>query len=158
MRWSGVLAGAIALISAGSALAGTLDTAFGNGPACYARAYDKAHLASHPQQRVREVQLTNVREETGEDRSGWDMLLDFGFTLTDGSDYLATAYCRDDKCGFEGDGGWFAVDAAQDGGLRLSIVGDFLQLEGDNFSGNLAESDDKVFLLYPITGRACEPA
>ena len=156
MRWSGILAGAMALISVGSAMAGALDDAFGGGPACYARAYDQTHLASHPKQRVREVMLGTLPEETAEDPGEWDIVLDLGFTLIDGSDYAGRAYCVDDACSLEGDGGRFDVAPAKDDGLQLSIVGDFLELEGvEGFSGNLAESDDKVFLLYPVSASAC---
>lgn len=157
MRWHGVLAGALAVLFTGSAMASTLEERFGDGPTCYARTYDMAHLAKNPKQRVREIVLTSLQGETGEDISAWDAVLDFGFTLRDGSEYSAVAYCEDDSCSLEGDGGRFAVTAAKDDGLRLSIVGDFLELEGaESFSGNLAESDDKVFLVYPVNARGCD--
>ena len=156
MRWHGVLAGAMAVFFAGSASAGVLEERFGAGPACYARAYDAAHLSKNPKQRVREIVVTTLESDSGEDTSAWDLLLDFGFTLTGGEQYSAVAYCKDDSCGLEGDGGSFAVTAAADDGLRLTL-GDFLELEGaEGFSGNLAESDDKVFLVYPVNASGCE--
>lgn len=156
MRWHGLMAGAMAATFAGSAMAGVLEERFGDG-ACYARAYDKAHLDQHPRQRVREIMLTDVQGQPADVSGAWDLVLDFGFTLTDGTQYSAVAYCADDTCSLEGDGGRFAVAPAKDDGLRLSIVGDFLELEGfDGFSGNLADSDDKVFLIYPISVRACD--
>ncbi len=157
MRWQGFMAGALAACFASSAMAGVLEERFRAGDTCYARAYDKAHLRKHPKQRVREILLTNLQGETGEDTSAWDVVLDFGFTLTDGEDYSAVAYCKNDHCSIEGDGGRFDVVAAKDGGLRLSIVGNFLELEGaTGFSGNLAKSDDKVFLIYPVNVRGCD--
>jgi hypothetical protein len=141
----------------GAASAGVLEERFGDGGTCYARTYDKAHLKQHPKQRVREIVLTNLQGETGEDVSAWDVVLDFGFTLTDGNDYSAVAYCKNDQCSLEGDGGRFEAVAAKDGGLRLSVVGNFLELEGfDGTSGNLAKSDDKVFLVYPVNVRGCD--
>ena len=157
MRWHGVLAGVMAVLFVSSASAGVLEERFGDGGTCYARAYDKAHLKQHPKQRVREIMLTNTQGEGGEDVSAWDAVLDFGFTLTDGKQYSAMAYCEDDECSLEGDGGRFEVVAAKDGGLRLSIVGGSLELEGiDGFSGNLAKSDDTVFLVYPVNVRGCD--
>ena len=53
-----------------------------------------------------------------------------------------------------GDGGTFQVSETGDG-LRLD-VGEFLGLEGrTGWSGNLAESDDRIFLIFPEPPRAC---
>lgn len=156
MRWRGLVTAGMAAVITTPVAAGVLDAHFGDSPTCYARSYDTAHLASHPRQRVREVMLSNVEVEADEDTDAWDVALEFGFTLTNGKSYLATAYCVEDVCGLEGDGGRLAVRAAPDDGLRLSVVGDFLELEGvDDFSGNLVESDDTVFLVYPVSPNGC---
>lgn len=66
-RRHGFMAGALAVLFAGSASAGVLEERFGDGSTCYARAYDKAHLNKHPKQRVREIMLTDFQSEAGED-------------------------------------------------------------------------------------------
>jgi hypothetical protein len=119
--------------------------------ACYARHYDNAHLASHPRQKVTSIYLSNTAFP---DPNYDGVLLDFGFTMRDGEHYSANVYCENDRCGVEGDGGSFVVSETGDG-LRID-VGSFLALEGRNgFSGDLAESDDTVFLIFPDSPRAC---
>lgn len=155
MRWRSFAVGAIAAIVSTPALAGVLEESFSAFGTCFARQYDDAHLRKNPRQRVTEIMLSHTA--TGEDTGAWDAVLEFGFTLRDGETYSAVAYCEDDECGLEGDGGHFKVTANADGGLRLSVLNDFLGLEGrDGWSGNLAESDDKVFLVYRARPAACD--
>lgn len=155
MRWRSVAVGAMVAIVSTPGLAGVLEESFAAFGTCYARQYDDAHLRKNPRQRVTAIILSHT--VTGEDTSAWDAVLEFGFTLRDGETYSAVAYCQDDECGLEGDGGRFGVTAARDGGLRLSVLHDFLGLEGENgWSGNLADSDDRVFLLYRARPAACD--
>ena len=69
MSRTGKLAGAAALAACLShaALADPLSVLVGEGPVCYVRTYDKAHLDKHPLQTVTEVRLSLVRAD---DRDG----------------------------------------------------------------------------------------
>jgi len=134
------------------AYAGILDDVFDDYGTCYARQYDAQHLSSHPRQKVSVVYLSH----TAEPDPGYNgVLLDFGFIMRDGDLYSANVYCdRNDRCSVEGDGGNFRVSETKDG-LRIE-VGDFLGIEGANgWSGDLTESDDRVFLVYRESPRAC---
>lgn len=138
--------------SAVPARADLLRPFFADFGTCYARHYDKAHMRGHPRQNVTAIYLSNtVQQLAGEDR----FVLDFGFVTRDGEHYSAEAYCDTrDRCSLEGDGGTFQVSETGDG-LRLD-VGEFLGLEGrTGWSGNLAESDDRIFLIFPEPPRAC---
>jgi hypothetical protein len=119
--------------------------------ACFARTYDAQHLAGHPNQVVEQIYLAATDHV---DPSFSGLLLDFGFTLRQGTSYSALAYCDASGCNLEGDGGGF--DVRRDGNaLRLSVRG-FLALEGEeDFSSNLYESDDGEFILYPAPPEAC---
>ena len=132
--------------------AGLLGPFFEDLGTCYARHYDDAHMASHPRQQVSAIYLSHTAQP---DPGYKGVLLDFGFVTRDGEHYSANAYCdKRDRCSLEGDGGTFQVSETGDG-LRID-VGDFLGLEGRNgWSGDLAESDDRVFLIFPDAPRAC---
>jgi len=150
-----LLAAALAITPASAA--GLGDT-FADLGTCYARHYDDAHLRSHPKQRVASVYLFAGDHSDEPGRAHFDAVLDFGFTLRDGESYAAVAYCEGESCSLEGDMGSFTVSAGRDDGLRLEI-GDFVEIEGKaGTSGNLAESDDRVFLLYPARPAACDPS
>lgn len=119
--------------------------------ACYARDYGAQHLASHPHQRVSRIFLSNT---TLADPAHKGAVLRFGFALRDGAQYEANAYCTATRCSLEGDGGTFEVTRSREA-LRLTVDG-FLGLEGAaGWSGNLYESDDRVFILYPARPAAC---
>lgn len=155
MRPQSVAAAAVATLISTPGLAGAIGESFSDFGTCYARHYDDAHLRKNPRQRVTAIMLSHTA--TGEDTRDWDAVLEFGFTLRDGETYSAVAYCRADQCALEGDGGQFEVTTTRDGGLRLSVLHDFLGLEGENgWSGNLADSDDKVFLVYRARPAACD--
>ena len=132
------------------AMAGLLDDYFAGG-ACFARSYDRAHMRAHPNQVVTDIHLGTAPDFQG---GGSDVVLDFGFTQRQGTSYTAEAYCGGTRCAMEGDGGSFRL-SAQGEALKLS-VGDFLAIEGSqDFSVDLADSDDRVFLLYPAKASAC---
>lgn len=141
-----------AVVLATPVQAGALGATFKDFGTCYARQYDDAHLASHPRQQVTAVYLSNTAEP---DPNYNGVLLDFGFVTRDGELYSANAYCDDrDSCSLEGDGGTFSVRKGADG-LRID-VGETLGLEGRHgFSGDLANSDDRVFLIARQSPRAC---
>ncbi|RYE88037.1 MAG: hypothetical protein EOP19_02580 [Hyphomicrobiales bacterium] len=156
MRWEGLLAGAVLLLAGTPAFAGELERHFTEFGTCYARHYDEDHLRAHPRQRVTRVMLSHTVGHTGEDTSAWDAVLDFAFALRDGSTYSAVAYCDDDVCSREGDGGRFSVSPGSNAALKLTVE-DFLELEGaDGSSGNLADSDDGEFLIYRARPAACD--
>ena len=139
-----VVGAALAAISVLPAVAGVVDDRFVRGGGCFVRKYDAAHLRLHPNQVVTQIGL----ELSPDQREPQRVALELDFTIRQGSHYSGTAYCAGDRCALEGDGGTFRL-AADGKQVRLS-VGDFLGLEGDtDFSPNLADSDDRVFLLNP---------
>ncbi len=132
------------------ALGNAIDTFFVGKAECYARSYDKAHLASHPDQRVTDIWLGvgGFQDPAG------DATLDFGFRLRQGSAYSAAAICTGMVCRIEGDGGSFTLSASGES-VRIDI-GSFLVLEGEeDFSGDLAISDDTVFVVHRAAASAC---
>ncbi|WP_306141992.1 hypothetical protein [Roseibium sp. MMSF_3412] len=152
-RWK---APAAALIGAG--LCAGMETAeaqdiaerFADG-VCYARTYSADHLAEHPGQKVARIWFTADPDMRPD---GYAAVLKFAFTLRDGRFYQSFAYCRADGfCGTEGDGGRIQL-TGRGQNLRMSIV-DYLIVEGDDFSPDLMQSDDRVFLLYPGPASAC---
>ncbi len=135
---------------AGAAYAMSLSDRF-SAQACYARTYTADHLTKHPRQLVAHIWFLNTPSAaTGNDR----LALEFGFRLRDGRAYSSFAYCSTDgRCATEGDGG--SVQFTDRGeNLRLSVI-DYLVVEGADFSPDLSQSDDRVFLLYPAATRVC---
>ena len=145
----------IAVVVAGLAVSGpaqaqaVLDV-FGGEGACYSREYNKAHLASHPGQRVEKIALWSTEEDPRSD----EQVLRLYFALRDGFDYSGYSYCSNASCQMEADGGNFKLSRAGD---RLKLtVGNNLNIEGvENFSGNLADSDDQEFLLNEVRLADC---
>ena len=152
MRKLVFVAVALTGLSTAPAMAGLLEDYFAGGGACFARSYDRAHMRGHPDQTVTDIHLgTSPRFS---DRSA-ELVLSFGFTQRGGSTYSGDAYCTGTRCNVEGDGGSFRL--APDGNALKLTVGDFLMLEGEeDFSTDLATSDDRVFLLYPAKASACQ--
>jgi len=126
---------------------------------CYARSYDAAHLAAHPEQRVNSFHLGDASPEWDAVAQGQQFHVAFGFTLTGGADvYSGVAVCEPAgasvRCDVEGDGGSFTLEHEGDA-LRVAIAR--LEAEGPNdFSGDLAASDDTVFVLPPADASACD--
>ncbi len=142
-------AGAFATLSS-TAIAASLAERFETG-ACYSRAYSADHLGNHPQQLVARIWFV-ADPSLGVSPDG--QALRFGFILRDGRRYDSVAYCRADaSCATEGDGG--RIQFTDRGpNLRMSIV-DYLVVEGADFSPDLSQSDDRVFLLYPSNPAGC---
>ena len=155
------IAVALAVVSTPALAAGSIyDTHFaerGGAWPCYARTYDKAHLAAHPDQQVRQF-FTTANAAEGRDDDG-AFYLAFGFVLRELDErFSSEARCtpRGDgaACQTEGDGGSFTLAPRPDG--VLIEVNDFLAVEGpETFSPDLAESDDRAFRLYPSEAGAC---
>ncbi len=126
-------------------------------PPCYARVYDRDHLAGHPRQKVTHFFVTYGEDDTGRPPKSFDMA--FGFLLKGSRDVftgLARCMVKGDgaACLVEGDGGAFTLTPRPDG-LLVSVNGR-LEIEGvDSFSPDLHESDDRDFRLYASTAELC---
>ena len=134
--------------------ASMLDPLLGSPGDCYYRAYDAAHLRANSQQRVTAI---GVKYNDRYQDPNEELTLALAFTLRNGETYTVTGLCRGNVCGAEGDGGAFTVTRARDG-IRLTVDPQRgLGAEGKrDHSGDLYESDDKVFLLYPARPAACD--
>lgn len=128
------------------------------GKACYARAYDAAHLESHPRQTVTHFFLQRAKMEAAGSQPPDHFPVSFGFRVKASSDlYASMAECRAKgsrtECWIEGDGGHFTL--APDGpGLRVTVAR--MEVEGaKSFSKDLARGDNRVMLLHPSPGTAC---
>ncbi|MBL8531216.1 MAG: hypothetical protein JNK94_05730 [Hyphomonadaceae bacterium] len=126
--------------------------------ACYARSHDAAHLAAHPQQRVDSFYLRDAGPAWRPVAGPGQFHVAFGFRLRGTPDvYSGVAACAAEgegaTCTVEGDGGAFTL--AHDGqSLRLSLTR--LEAEGPNdFSPDLAASDDRILVLAPAETAAC---
>lgn len=119
---------------------------------CYAREYDRAHLAAHPDQRVTSVALTP------DQAAPTDALFPLWVVVThrDQPGKLeALAYCENIEdtlyCGMEGDAGAFSIAPAREGAVLLSVARGGMGFEGETGFVRLEadRGDDRTFLLYP---------
>lgn len=130
----------------------------GAGDPCFARAYDREHLARNPRQRVVAIHLVRERVEVAAENSSRRFTVRVGFRLRSGTETFSTlAICSPAgdgaACAGEGDTGSFRIAPSADG-LRLTIAR--LEVEGESGSSpDLARSDDRVFLLRPAPAAAC---
>lgn len=132
--------------------AGMLDPLLGQPGDCYVRAYDEAHLSTHPRQMVETIFLKH-NDEYQQPLS--ELTLSFGFTTRDGKSYEGVGICDGNTCNVEGDGGAFIVTPHKDG-LRLKVdPRRGMHAEGASGFIALEETDDTVFLLYPQKPGAC---
>ena len=134
------------------------------GKACYARAYDAAHLASHPRQRVRRIELDFDLKNPDDkpNTSPEHFELGFGVQLrTSPGWYTGNAICNEKPgviaCYLEADGGEFTLrpsgkslrlDATKYG-LHLEGAKDFMEIAGST-------SDDNTFILPPARRAQCD--
>ena len=106
---AGVLCAATPLAAAASALP--------DRTACFERAYDAAHLAAHPGQKVRRMRAVYTVAD-GEVQVHLDVWL-----RDDPIHYSMYADCAPDgagrRCATELDAGFWRVEATADGGLRV---------------------------------------
>jgi len=121
---------------------------------CFARFYNADHLKRHPRQRVTRFQLR--RERSGPENNPTRFTVAIGFRTTGGPELfevhgICTTRGAIAECAGEGDAGRFrlALDRAS---LRVEI--DRLEVEGSG--ADLAESDDRIFLLRPEQLQQCQ--
>ncbi len=121
------------------------------GAACHTRAYDRAHLARHPRQIVTSMTLRDGALRRAE-LSGFDAVVDIRLTLRGGETVEASGYCTKIAagiaCALEGDAGAIKITRRQTGGVLVAIDGRF-DIETSRGVQQLAESDDRLFALYP---------
>jgi hypothetical protein len=148
---------ALALPAAAQSLRETMLT---DAPFCFARSYDKAHLAAHADQTVTAFRIGPHPEVPQNAADGMVLLVQ---VERRGSDEVLTGagYCTVGKiadCGMEGDAGSFTIEPRDADSLVL-IVGqygitfdgqrDFVTLDGDR-------GDDREFLLYRADPALCD--
>lgn len=135
------------------------------GPPCFAQTYDDAHLQSHPNQRVRSIEINLSKANSdGTPNSADRFELGFGVMLTSSEDwYGQAATCKtsetDFQCYLDGDGGLFRLIPEKGGRLRLEAGDTGLSLEGPDTDVELSGKNgiDRVFELVPSKGE-CEAA
>jgi hypothetical protein len=133
------------------------DTLTAHG-ACFARVYDAAHLASHPNQTVRRFFVGDAGEAWRAVEAAGEFHVAFGFQLVDREDlYSGVALCepRDSaaSCLIEGDGGAFTIESNGEG---LRVEATRIEVEGPNdFSPDLALADNRVMLLHSAQANEC---
>lgn len=131
------------------------------GGACYARTYDAAHLAAHPQQTVMTFFVGAAGPEWAPTETPRHSTVSFGFRIVGHSDlYSGVGNCAANgdalACDVEGDGGQFSI-ARNGDGLRITLQR--LEVEGaHDFSPDLAAADNRVMLLSPADASACATA
>lgn len=155
----GLLAGA-ALSASGAAAAAPVFERLSSegGDPCFARAYDEAHLARHPHQRVVRFTLRRERVDVPGENGAERFTVRIAFRLRSDHDAYATnAICtpagRRADCTGEGDTGTFRLELS---GAAIRVAVERLEVEGQSgASPDLAGSDDRVFLLRPAPAEAC---
>jgi hypothetical protein len=127
----------------------------GGAPPCFARVYDAAHLARNPDQRVTFISLRRDVEAPASENSRRRFTVAIHFRTRDSRERfevngICTTRGEVADCGGEGDTGAF----------RLSLTGSAIRmavsrLEVEGLDGDLAQSDDRVFLIGPAAASAC---
>ena len=133
------------------------DALFPEDRGCYRRDYDTAHLARHPDQRVKQIRLSPDKEAS-DDRY---LVLAIEILPRGGEAVLAHGYCENTggslSCGLEGDAGWLTLERTAKG-VRASVGRDGISLETDTgfvtFGGG--QSDDEVFAIPRAAEAACQ--
>jgi hypothetical protein len=126
--------------------------------ACYARVYDAAHLAAHPQQTVTRFFLGDPGEAWRATQSPDHFNLAFGFQVLDRQDiYSGVGICAPRgagaSCDIEGDGGSFAIEPNGED-LRIEVTR--IEVEGPrDFSPDLALADNRVMVLRRAQTSEC---
>jgi len=130
---------------------GLADTHFARN-FCWERAYDRDHLAQHPEQQVTWMSLG--REPPGHPSAPGEYLVEVRVLhRAEGEEMESIAYCRPQEdrleCSQEGDFGNFRIEA--DGPDRVLVTpGDRgMGFEGDSgfYTLHADEGDDRSFLL-----------
>ncbi len=148
--------------------------------ACYARSYDKAHLAEHPKQKVTEMILALRYSVLGEDKAHLvttadgdleKQYFDYGFTLVAKvRDRRETLYASGDctslegiGCGVECDGGGVVLEPSKSEPaallVRLDRTYNAIRMTLGCSDGESVEleagEDDKVFKLTKAPAALC---
>jgi hypothetical protein len=139
------------------------------GYACFTRAYDKAHLASHPKQNVTSIML--MLKGTVETQAQYLAGVDFRFRKS-GKHFQAYGDCPSVStndpstgpnalhCGIDCDGGTINVNL-KDADTILVKLPDSISVSGngdeDAPSNDRFGSDDKVFKLTRVPVATCVP-
>ena len=122
------------------------------GSACFARIYDRDHLAKHPDQNVRRVALSRSSNAVSAGKT--DLTLNFQVRGSDET-YSGEAICSPRgsgaTCTLEGDAGEFSL-AAKGGDLRMTVVR--IAVEGEKDFAEFG-ADDRVFLLRKAASVRC---
>ncbi len=162
-----VLIAGLAALAPAAAHANTIRSLFGPDTAsgCFARLYDAAHLARHPQQRVRHITFDYKPEASAEARKAYGPRT-FGvavkFRAKADGDGGAVAYCRDSgdriSCAAEADAGTFEITSAGPDQIRIRMTRG-LGFENGSKKGHISLDDgpdDKVFVLRRAPLKACD--
>lgn len=143
--------------------------------ACFVRSYDAAHLARHPQQKVRVMKLLVTAETSAEDQSlSYTFRLGVGFRNRSGA-FDSVGGCGHAKsgedeagpahlgCSIECDGGGMGVDLADDNksvlvGLSRIRIWPHGKLDDKEAARDLESgADDRVFRLERVIAAECAP-
>lgn len=150
----------ILLISAAPALAsGSMDQIFPSDGSCYLRHYDRAHMATHPDQLVTDIAIGPYAPEWGRQ----DYVAVTVVVSVIGTDEFLASYavCRENRgsltCLMEGDAGGFSLKAETSGKVRLEVSRQGMNFEGRSGFISLSgtQGDDRVFLLPPVPADSC---
>ena len=170
----GLFASLPLLALASTAFAGNarLDALFNNQPIgpvsniCYARHYDKAHLASHPKQNVTAMLVYFSKKKSDEGSvyyqfDGQVKFRDSKKAFTFDGDCNRDKPGEDVHCGIDCDGGGFNVGAKDDKSIEVKIGDGGIGLhdaEGDTPLGSKGfQDDDETFLLQQTDLKDCLP-
>jgi hypothetical protein len=134
------------------------------------RAYDVAHLKSHPKQTVRRIFVdfdVNVRSDETRKNGPDDFEAGIGFMLKRSSEWYGQALsCKTVadhfECYLEADGGRLSLTPRGDG-LRLEVSGGAdgeISAEGEKDFGSFGGrgTDDRVFVLHRGDRAVCDKA
>jgi hypothetical protein len=162
-----------------SAKAAAFDQRLFGGPvgdkatACFARRYDAAHLARHPEQKVARMRLLITSEKAPED-AGRDTTFNLGLNYRARQTlYLSMGSCGHARsedgggearfgCGVDCDGGGFAVALAKDGQSVTVTIDYRLRIwrkgkADDSTTPDLEpDADDKSFRLERVELKQCD--
>ncbi len=122
---------------------------------CFVSYYDAAHLERHSRQRVTRFQLRRDRGGPADVNNPSRFTVALGIRIKDlpepfGAHGICATRGSVAECLGEGDTGSFRIEL---GGQNLRVEIQRLELEGSG--ADLAESDDRVFLLLPTRQAEC---
>jgi hypothetical protein len=150
----------LTILATGSAAQDLRESMLTDAPFCFARVYDKSHLATHPQQRVTAMSISPHPEVPVNAPDGMVLLVR---TMTRASPEILTAvaYCEVGTvadCGLEGDAGTFRLDPRGTDAVVLTVGRYGMTFEGATQSLLLSShiGDDRSFRLDRAGLSACQ--